>query len=499
MTEPIEEANPFTTNAPVIADGCFVSYSDIEIVPGVGVMEPYVIKLPVGLLEVGAVVAVFEDPDEKLSFEALVLVGFAQVIEECPLLLRFVEVRPGSAADYPKFMRIVDVKFVFAFNSFGVGRIPAVIQDSFRLPMEGVQVARVVAGFGNVGSEKGAPMPPPLTAFGESTFKARQNAEKSQNAKVLLRHNKRLLECYFGPMDDTEGPRAKSALQGVLQDHQLRFIMMQSQNVHLFLKLFFQRTATVVSDLAKPVAGLHLLHFRAVSVVVDSHYQVRLCMEHLVAVLRLFAGGDEDRFIADIFAPTLTALSSVEEGSLSRMGPVLVIDELSAALVAFSLALASPAAVGATEMELSRLLRKALTLDLPGLERRDMLRFKRSMEGALKKPFRKRMTDDDGGGGSGAGTAATGRGGGSGGRGAPGTNYCITDVCFVYLGSKVYDGKPALRKCAASGCVFVHDIPRVPVSAAQKADLARVSGLIRGFPQRHAALLNVISSPTFSH
>ena len=130
-----------------------------------------------------------------------------------------------------------------------------------------------------------------------------------------------------------------------------------------------------------------------------------------------------------------------------------------------------------------------------------MLRFKRSMEGALKKPFRKRMTDDDGGGGSGsgAGTAATGRGGGSGGRGAPGTNYCITDVCFVYLGSKVYDGKPALRKCAASGCVFVHDIPRVPVSAAQKANLARVSGLIRGFPQRHAALFKVISSPTFSH
>ena len=99
------------------------------------------------------------------------------------------------------------------------------------------------------------------------------------------------------------------------------------------------------------------------------------------------------------------------------------------------------------------------------------------------------MADEVGGGVSGAGAAATDKDGGGEGRGAPGTSYCITDVFFVYLASNVYDGKPALPKCAAPGCVFVHEIPRAPLSAAQKADLVRVSALIRGFPQRHAVLL----------
>ena len=114
-------------------------------------------------------------------------------------------------------MRIVDVKFLFAFNLFGVSRIPDVIKNSFRKPVEAVQFTRIVAGFGSVGGAKVTPMPPPLAAFGESSFKARQNEKKSQNAKVLLHYNKQQLQCYFGPMDDTEGPRAQSALQGVLQ------------------------------------------------------------------------------------------------------------------------------------------------------------------------------------------------------------------------------------------------------------------------------------------
>ena len=90
MTEPAEHDNPFKTDTPRMAYECFASYSDIEIVPGVGMMKPFVVKLPVGLLENGAVVVVFEDLDGKLMFEALDLVDFAQVVEKCPLLLQFI-------------------------------------------------------------------------------------------------------------------------------------------------------------------------------------------------------------------------------------------------------------------------------------------------------------------------------------------------------------------------------------------------------------------------
>ena len=91
-------------------------------------------------------------------------------------------------------------------------------------------------------------------------------------------------------------------------------------------------------------------------------------------------------------------------------------------------------------------------------------------------------------------------GGGSGGvPGRAGVRYCIDAVCYHLLGKVSYDGKPVLTPCTrGKGCHFEHTLPTIPCEPAEKADLLVTAEYVRRFPQKHSALVQVMSAPTFS-
>jgi hypothetical protein len=116
-------------------------------------------------------------------------------------------------------------------------------------------------------------VPPMLQGKGES-LKAMQNAERTQNAKVLLRHDARAILEYFGPLDDLTGLRAKAAVLGVLLQAQTELVMMQPQSIPVFLGLFFQRNAVPPKEISSVVTGLHLSHFTKVGAQISKPYQI---------------------------------------------------------------------------------------------------------------------------------------------------------------------------------------------------------------------------------
>ena len=79
--------------------------------------------------------------------------------------------------------------------------------------------------------------------------------------------------------------------------------------------------------------------------------------------------------------------------------------------------------------------------------------------------------------------------------------YCLSNVCFEYLGAKAFDGNKPLFACTGVGswCSFEHSIPKIPVSKTELVDLLRVAKLVAlKQPQKRKALLAVMESPTFS-
>ena len=357
-------------------------------------------------------------------------------------------------------MKLLDIKTVFAFNSFALGKLPVEMLRAFSInPAVPITTSRDRVHQRTVSISN---VPQLLQGKGES-LKAMQNAEKTQNAKVLLRQDQSMIQDYFGTLDDMSGQRAKSAVLSVLLKSQTELVMMQPQNIPMFLGLYFQRTAVTPKELSSVVTGLHLSHFAKFGVQISKHYQIVACVENLLRVLRVFTGGDGDHFVARMFEDMLMKLQSSEEDALKSMDPVLVLDAVSVALTKWSAVLANPRAVGASEEDLGEALANALVIDVEEVGRSDARLFKRKME---ERNFRvDKVARGNTGGRVPAGAGAVGK------VPVPGKiNYCVAEVAYKLLGGKVFDGRAVLTTCPGKPgsltpfCVFEHKLPSVPVS-----------------------------------
>ena len=480
----------FRRDAPVIGDNYFECTDNVVIVPGSCLLESYIVKSELRGLVKGNVFGMFSDPIGNNVFSEFELVGILQIVEDLPQICSFVEVQTDPDDDIPKLMRLVSTTSVLAFNDYGLQRFAKDLLS--RLPSAVVSLQCNRSGAVK-GSSVDRPVFPTNTP-GDTSLRARQNAEKTQLARVLFRHDEELIRKYFGKLDEVDGPRVQSAVQGILLESQTKFIIMQAKNIPKFAQLFFQRTDT--SEGSKPVSGLHVSQFRNVGTQLSSYYQVRLCVENMVRVLQQFVGGDDDSFISDIFTRLVAKLNSSEPNSLSTMDYSLVLDVVSEALVRFSQVLASERAFGAKTDVLVGLLRQALEIDVEEVGKRDIRLKVKSLSQAANPVAKKPRY--------GEGPVGAGRGGripliGPGGH-AGTNNYCIAQVCFAYLGSKKFDGQAPLVACPGinSWCKFNHATPVVPVSKVELTDLTRVARIISPKqPGKRAALDKVFASPTF--
>jgi len=482
----------FSAASPVDADEFFQFAEEINIISGVNApLESFVVKCPVECLEKGNVIAVFYDPTGGGgSFRDFILHGFAQLVEDTPQIFEFhILTSPTITVVYPPVMKLVHTKKVFAFNGFALKAMPdgIVARCSIRPPVP-VQMSR------DQTSQKGsASVVPQLLQGKGDSLKALQNADRIHNAKVLLRHDARLILEYFGPLDDMTGQRVKSAVLGMMLQTSTELVMMQPQNIPIFLGFFFQRTAAPPKDLSSVVTGLHVSHFAKFGMQITKHFQIIICVENLVKVLRAFVGGDCDGFVTDTFADMLFKLQSSEEDGLRFMDPSIVLDAVSVALTKWSGQLSSPRAATAGKDELRFLLSSALEIDVEEVGRQDNRRFKRKLESTAA------MVSRD----SKAPRGVDKKSRDAGPVSAPGkVNYCVAAVAFTLLGAKVFDGRPQLTACPlhkTGRCVFEHTLPAVPVSSNELADLVRTVGVITA-PQKEkkAALLKVMNASTFS-
>ena len=417
--------------------------------------------------------------------------GFAQMVEDAPQIFEFHVLTDSSITIvYPRMMKLEHTRTVFAFNGFALRAMPAGIlgRCSIRPPVP-IQVSRDRM-FSGVSAS--ATVPPLLQGRGDS-LKALQNADRIQNAKVLLRRNERLIIEYFGPMDDMTGQRAKSAVLGMLLQSSTELVMMQPQNIPTFLGLFFQRTSVPPKELSSAVTGLHVSHFAKLGTQITKHFQIVVCVENLLKVLRAFVGGDSDNFIGNMFSDMLFKLQSSEEDGLRFLDAAIVLDAVSVALTRWSGHLSSPRAAAASDEELSFLLIGALEIDVEDVGRQDNRRFKRKLQSTTAVAARDSKVPrgaDRTPGGAGP-VLAQGK-----------VNYCVAAVAFTLLGAKVFDGRPQLTACPlqkTGRCIFEHKLPAVPVSSNELADLLRAVGVITT-PQKEkkAALLRVMNASSFS-
>jgi hypothetical protein len=438
---------------------------------------------------------VFRDLVGDGKFVKFDLDGVAQLVETSPPIFKFHGVQV-SLSSYPEHMKLETISSVFALNSFALNLMPADFIKELSLPAVPMFVSTMSL---SKSSGSGISGVPPMLRDKSDSLKAMQNAEKTQNAKVLLRQDASAILEYFGPLDDISGQRAKSVVLGKLLQTQTELVMMQPQNIPIFLGLFFQRTAVAPKELSSTVTGLHVSHFAKFGTVVNKHYLIVTCVENLIRVLRAFTGGDQDGFITSMFLDMMNKLQSSEEDALKFMDPVLVLDAVSVALTKWSAVLSNPRAMGAREEQILAALDDSLTLDVAEIGRHDNRRFKRKME---SQAFRAdKVTRVTTGGPPVAGAGGPGQAPGAGKR----ISYCVAEVSFKLLGGKVFDGRSVLTSCpgkpggANPFCTFEHKLPSVPVSKSELADLLRTANIItKSQTEKKAALLKVLNAPTFS-
>jgi hypothetical protein len=270
----------FQRDAPVIGDNFFECTENVVLIPGDSLLESFMIKSDLKRLVKGNVFGMFSDPLGKNVFSEFELVGILQIVEDSPQICSFVEAQSGLGKEIPKLMRLVSTVFVLAFNDYGLERFPSVLLSSLPLTVVSLQM-------NHMGPVKGASTDSVFISprsSGDTSLRARQNAEKTQLARVLFRHDEELIRKYFGKLDEVDGPRVQSAVQGILLESQTKYIIMQPKNIPKFVQLFFQRTDT--SEGSKSVSGLHVSQFRNAGTQISSYYQVRLCVENMVRVLQ---------------------------------------------------------------------------------------------------------------------------------------------------------------------------------------------------------------------
>ena len=193
-----------------------------------GQYEYFVARKSLRTLEKRQVLPVFEGAD---NFSSLILSACIQVVEVSPLVLQLVLIIPFPTA-MPKYLTIKSVESVYVFNGVGIDNLPATVRAKFP------STAFAAVGQQSNTVQPGNPVtPPPLTV---EPYKARQNACKVQNLRVLFLQHKDGFRIIVGHMEDLTQDRVISALRNRLSKSLKELVMVQSQNVKCFLGLMFQ-------------------------------------------------------------------------------------------------------------------------------------------------------------------------------------------------------------------------------------------------------------------
>ena len=394
--------------APTNADDIFEKFSDMEPKGSKGQFEYFVVKKSLSSLERGQVLPIFDGTDD---FPSLILSACAQVYEVAPLILELILIITTSTV-MPKYITLDSIKVVFVFNGCGIANLPPTMKDKFSFPAiaaVGQQMHSAQAGSMNT--------PPPLA---EPQNKARQNACKVQNLRVLFLQNTQGFRSIVGYMEDLTQDRVISALRGKLSNSLKELVMMQSQNVKCFLGLMFQHEGPDLTDVKKGVVSvLHLNYFRTSTAPMTTSVEVKDCFKKMVAVLRETVGADSRHFLNSVFADIVFQLDSEEEDSLCQLDSKILLEELSSRLAKFSLVLEEEGALDLSEADLKYQLQDALDVDMRALNDRDVRDAKVEMRNLCREfrednrvPKRPRLEQTSQGPGAGRGIAGgTGRGG----------------------------------------------------------------------------------------
>jgi hypothetical protein len=446
------------------------------------------------MLEIGNVIAFFVQPGDDGLFELLEFIGVGLVVETAILIFNFHLIDETDVRVFPELMTLIKVRNVFVFNCFGVRGLMEIFGAKGN-PMVGFRVAAAVVPAVCLTPGKGGLHDlPALPSISEGGFKARTNAMKCQNIKVLFHKDAAEFLEFAGPLEDTAGEHIIASIQSRVPIELLDLVILQPKQIKTLARLMFQ--------MVEGEGGLHLSMFRKPSVIVNSTNQLKRCFETFTQVLKAMVG--DNGYLNDVFFVLLEQLSSRASGCLCDLLPDILEHELSCRLVAFSKVLASATALTDDSNVLAYKLKEALSINMDELERLNLRRLCANMTAQLsrnaitaagtkrKLEIDSTVTGKRGGGGDGGGSQR--------GLGTPGKplNYCLSDVSFAYLGAVVLDGKPPLAKCSSVGCRFDHDIPVAPVSKEQKYKLLSVVKNIVKSPLRLEALNKVSNKPNFS-
>ena len=497
----------FASAVPKNCDEIFLEPSSTISAGSGGVYEPFVVKVQVDLLVKGNCITVFSDPIDSCKFEDLVLVGIAMVIETIPVMISKFFALDSEGTDitlYPEHMTLKRVKSIYAFNEFGVGRIPQPMVARFPKTALGVCSFSTQIGDALPRSSSVLQSLPPSNMAPDNGYKAKLNESHCQNLKVLCQQDKRKFINFVGKMEDLSGDQAINSIHSKVPESYPNLIILQRENIKVLCRLMFMVQApTASSDVSKAVTGLHLSQFRFPNQPIASTYHIRLGVDRLVTILRVVVGGDEDKYVYNIFATLTEQLHSSEEDGLCRVDVGVLMQEVSARLVEFSKVLSDPEALTKAPERIAEELMLALSIDRKALSEKNIRRLGQRMvwklgehsEGGWK---RDRTADGDEGGADPESHGEEDFCGGSSRHGGRAT-YCLAQVCFKYLGSRKFDERGPLTACPGNGrgCRWVHDIPRVPVTPSQKKDLFSLIKLCKG-KERKEALLRVMAKPTFS-
>jgi hypothetical protein len=492
----------FDTSRPEIMDHLFIKYQDILIIPGQRAKyESYLMKVSTETLQISNVVAIMSDESKQHTFQSLEIVGVAVVVETNPLVLATCE-RPENQNDgeLPKHIVLFDVTSVFAFNAYGVKVLPKMFGQLL------IDITEVLTGVHswvpppvNLSHSLSSHMhsyPPSTVPSSENTYKARKNADEIQPIKVLFRHDTACFLEFCGPLEDLSSDRVVAYVHGRVPESFLKLIALQGPNIHMLMRLRFQMVPDIGSETGKASKSLNLSQFRIPGAVVTSFYHVKAMFEKFAETMCAIVPND-DGFMDEIFADTIKLLNSSEERSLRNLNHTLVLRELNQRLIDFGMVLSGSTALTDPEKILAIKLREALYIDYGALFLKNLHKEHENMKritAAAGRISHKRNFDYGGGQGG------DGKRQGMDNTQQPGRGLCISQVCYVYLGAgKVFDGKPPLKPCMyQSQCRHSHDIPKAPVSVAQKEDVVRLLSLMMHTPQRRTALQKVTQLASFS-
>lgn len=274
----------FQMAQPELCDYKFEYVEQSVMIPDRGFWEAYVVKVLRQQCTIGTVIACFDQTAGPM--DDVLMVAYGLVRETNPFIFQVVPFDlQGSASAWPRVGRLIQTESVYVFNSYGLSIIPQPVRDVFGVNM------RAVA------NPAGIQIPPPfhlpgvVTTLGDTSYKAKLNADKLMGIKNLLRHDKLKSERLFGSLDIIDNQKAKASISSLLLKSQLGMMMLQPQNLPMLVQLIHQRNYVQVSDISKTVAGLHFMHFEVPNTKQLYHRRIVDCANSFVAVLRQIAGG----------------------------------------------------------------------------------------------------------------------------------------------------------------------------------------------------------------